>query len=62
MTNTEYRNLYVKTLYVIASCKTEEHLVVASKYLDLAAKKLGTPHKDTLLSQALIKEYEINGR
>ena len=57
MTNTEYRNLYVKTLYVIASCKTEEHLVVASKYLDLAAKKLGTPHKDTLLSQALIKEY-----
>ena len=63
MTNEEYRNLYIKTLYVIISCTKVEQLKCANAYLTLAVKHLDNRHRDMLLTQALVHERKLkNGR
>ena len=60
-TEEEYRNLYIKTLYVIISCTKLSQLKAANKYLTLAVKELGSRHRDMLLTQALVHEQKLKG-
>ena len=56
----ESKNVFVKTLNVINSCETKEHLVIAWRYFWLARERLGKDNARALKVRLEMKDYKLN--